>query len=121
MHARRACAAAIAALSILVAAPAPAQACSKDDTAYFDGFLDSSCLLAPLTGTTIDTFGGLRLRTNGTPVTTGWDTDTEFVDGIIYEGSPFGPVGVSTLEGVGTGSAAQLRLAATPLPLTPDE
>lgn len=51
-------------------ASAPAQACSVDDTAYFDGFLDSVCLAAPLQNTTIDTFGGLRLTTNGAPTTT---------------------------------------------------
>ena len=54
------------AVGACLAAPAPAYACSKDDTAYFDGFLDTTCLLAPLTNTTIDTFGGLRLDTNGT-------------------------------------------------------
>ena len=117
---RHRAAAVLAALVILIVLPASAHACSKDDAAYFDGFLDSSCLLAPLDGTTIDTFGGLRLATNGTPVTTSWDTDTELDDGVSYEGSPFGPVGVSTLGRSGTGPSAQLELPATLLPLAPD-
>jgi predicted GH43/DUF377 family glycosyl hydrolase len=110
-------AAALAALVTLFALPAPAHACSRDDTAYFDGFLDDSCLLAPLDGTTIDTFGGLRLTTNGAPATTSWDSDAELDDGVSYQGSPFGPVGVSTLARSGTGAAADLRLPATLLPL----
>ena len=117
---RHRAAAVLAALVTLIVLPASAHACSKDDAAYFDGFLDSSCLLAPLDGTTIDTFGGLRLATNGTPVTTSWDTDTELDDGVSYEGSPFGPVGVSTLGRSGTGPSAQLELPATLLPLAPD-
>jgi len=92
--------------SLLVAAPA--YGCSKDDTAYFDGFLDSTCLQAPLSATTIDTFGGLRLSTNGTATTKTWDSDADFT-------TP-GPVGNSTLaEGSG-----KLTLPQTLLPLTPD-
>src|SRR5215208_7490417 len=110
---RRRAAVVLAALIITIAAPATAHACSKDDTAYFDGFLDSSCLLAPLDDTTIDTFGGLRLTTNGAPATTAWDTDAELDDGISHQGTPFAPVGVGTLARVGTGPAAELRLPAT--------
>ena len=55
---------ALLALFLALALPAAARACSNDDTAYFDGFLDTSCLQA-LNGTTLDTFGGLRLTTNG--------------------------------------------------------
>src|SRR5215218_4919058 len=117
---RRRAAVVLAALIITIAAPATAHACSTDDTAYFDGFLDSSCLLAPLSGTTIDTFGGLRLTTNGAPVTATWDTDAQLDDGITHEGTGFGPVGVGTLARTGTGAAAQLGLPATLLPLTPD-
>jgi predicted GH43/DUF377 family glycosyl hydrolase len=120
MHARRGCAALLAGLLAVLVVPASAFACSRDDTAYFDGFIDSSCLLAPLNATTIDTFGGLRLTTNGTPETTSWDTDTELEDGVTYQGSPFGPVDVSTLAVLGAGNAGELQLPATPLPLTPD-
>jgi len=97
------------AVGACLAAPAPAYACSKDDTAYFDGFLDTTCLLAPLTNTTIDTFGGLRLDTNGTPTTKAWDSDPDFT-------AP-GPVGRSTLA-VGGG---ELTLPQTLLPLMPDD
>jgi predicted GH43/DUF377 family glycosyl hydrolase len=99
--------AAVAVGATLVAA-APAAACSRDDTAYFDGFLDSSCLQAPLSNMTIDTFGGLRLTTNGTATTTAWDTNSDF--------TTQGPVGTGTLA-IGGGS---LTLPTTPLPLTPD-
>ena len=51
-------------------APGRAAACSHDDTAYFETFLDTSCLQLPLSGTTLDAQGGLRLVTNGLPVTT---------------------------------------------------
>ena len=47
-----------------------AAACSHDDTAYFETFLDTSCLQAPLSKTTLDAQGGLRLVTNGVPATT---------------------------------------------------
>jgi predicted GH43/DUF377 family glycosyl hydrolase len=104
-------------LLLTLAAAGPAAACSKDDTAYFDGFLDSSCLLAPLTNTTIDTFGGLRLTTNGTATTTSWDvTNPDFTTGVSYQSKTFGPVGQGTLA---TGSD-QLALPTTPIPLSKD-
>ena len=64
--------------SLFVAAavvlPGAGQACSRDDTVFFETFLDTSCLQLPLTNTTLDALGGLRLTTNGTPVATAWDT-----------------------------------------------
>lgn len=107
---------AIAAAGATLAAAGPAQACSRDDTAYFDGFLDSSCLQAPLTNTTIDTFGGLRLTTNGAATTTAWDSDGDFTNGVSYQSATFGPVGRSTLA-IGNGS---LTLPQTLLPLAHD-
>jgi hypothetical protein len=68
---------ALIAVGASFAVAAPAYACSKDDSAYFDGFLDTTCLLAPLNNTTIDTFGGLRLDTNGTPTTRTWDSNAD--------------------------------------------
>jgi predicted GH43/DUF377 family glycosyl hydrolase len=110
-------------LLVLVAAltaAGRAAACSHDDTAYFETFLDSSCLQAPLSNTTLDALGGLRLVTNGAPVATAWDTDSDFVNGINFQATLFPSVGVSTLAVSGTGSAATLTLPTTPLPLTPD-
>jgi predicted GH43/DUF377 family glycosyl hydrolase len=100
----------------MLAAAGPAHACSKDDTAYFDGFLDTTCLQAPLTNTTIDTFGGLRLTTNGAATTTAWDSDADFTTGVTYQSATFGPVGKSTLA-IDSGS---LKLPQTLLPLTLD-
>ena len=97
-----------------------AAACSHDDTAYFETFLDTSCLQAPLSNTTLDAQGGLRLVTNGVPATTAWDTDTDFVNGVNFQALLFPSVGVSTLAVSGTGTAAALTLPSTPLPLTPD-
>jgi predicted GH43/DUF377 family glycosyl hydrolase len=104
---------------VFLAAPA-AHACSVDDTAYFDGFLDAQCLTAPLQNTTIDTFGGLRLTTNGAPTTTPWDTNADFDTGITYQSKLFGPVGAGTLARNGTGTGATLQLPTTSLPLFPD-
>ncbi|MGZ4391921.1 MAG: hypothetical protein ACXVRK_07380, partial [Gaiellaceae bacterium] len=39
---------------------------------------------------------------------------------VTYQGQPFGPVGVSTLQTSGSGAAAALTLPTTPLPLTAD-
>ena len=97
-----------------------AAACSHDDTAYFETFLDASCLQAPLSNTTLDALGGLRLVTNGVPATTAWDTDGDFVNGVNFQATLFPSVGVSTLAVTGTGAAASLTLPATPLPLTAD-
>src|SRR5215470_14876206 len=100
-----------------LAAPGRALACSHDDSNYFETFVDTTCMQQPLSNTTLDALGGLRLATNGTPFTTTWDTDTDFNNGVTYQGKPFGPVGVSTLKTSGTGAAAELTLPSTPLPL----
>ena len=107
---------------IALAYPGAAQACSQDDTAYFDGFLDDSCMTS-LSSTTLDTFGGLRLTTNGTPLSTIWDAAAEFDGGITWESISFGPVGTRTLATDttgGTGPEAKLVLPPTLLPLTRD-
>jgi predicted GH43/DUF377 family glycosyl hydrolase len=112
----------IVALVVLcaLAFPGRALACSHDDTSYYETFLDTSCLQLPLTNTTLDALGGLRLATNGTPSTSIWDTDLDFNNGVNYQTTVFPPVGVSTLQTTGTGSAAALTLPSTPLPLTAD-
>ena len=109
----------MAALVALVA-PGRAQACSHDDTAYFETFVDASCLQAPLTNTTLDALGGLRLATNGAAATTSWDSDPDFDNGVNFQSLLFAPVGVGTLQRSGVGAAAKLGLPATLLPLTPD-
>src|SRR5215467_13902332 len=86
-----------------LAAPGQANACSHDDANYYETFVDSSCLQSPLTNTTLDALGGLRLATNGTPFTTQWDTDTDFNTGVNYQSQLFPQVGVSTLQTSGTG------------------
>jgi predicted GH43/DUF377 family glycosyl hydrolase len=110
---------AVAALVALLA-PSPAGACSHDDTAYFETFVDTSCLESPLSSTTLDAQGGVRLATNGVPVTTPWDSDTDFDGGVNFQSIVFPPLGVRTLTRSGTGAAAALGLPATLLPLTPD-
>jgi predicted GH43/DUF377 family glycosyl hydrolase len=105
---------------LCLAAPGTAFACSRDDANYFETFVDTSCLQPPLTNTTLDALGGLRLATNGTPLTTTWDTDTDFNTGVGYQSQLFPPVGVSTLHTSGTGAAAALTLPSTPLPLAQD-
>src|ERR1043166_6696563 len=87
-----------------------AAACSHDDTAYFETFLDASCLQAPLSNTTLAAQGGRRLVTNGVPATTAWDTDPDFVNGVSFPSLLFPSVGVSTLAVSGTGTAAALTL-----------
>jgi predicted GH43/DUF377 family glycosyl hydrolase len=96
-------------LAVLVMA-APAHACSRDDTTYLDAFLDAGCLEQPLTSTTLDAFGGLRLTTNGTPETRSWDSETDFG----------ATLGQSTLAVDGTGAAARLLLSETAFPLAHD-
>jgi predicted GH43/DUF377 family glycosyl hydrolase len=103
-----------------VALPGSAWACSTDETAHFETFLDTTCLQTPLVNTELGALGGLRLTTNGTPVSTLWDTDTELDTGVTHESVLFPPVGVSTLARAGTGTAASLGLPATSLPLTRD-
>lgn len=103
-----------------LAVPGKALACSRDDSNYYETFVDTSCLKAPLTNTALDAQGGLRLVTNGAPLLSSWDTDTDFKNGISFQSLLFPPVGVSTLQTSGTGAAATLTLPSTPLPLTPD-
>jgi predicted GH43/DUF377 family glycosyl hydrolase len=100
--------------------PGRAFACSHDDANYYETFVDTSCLQLPLTNSTLDALGGLRLATNGAPFTTSWDTDTDFNNGVSYQSQLFPPVGVSTLQTAGASAAATLNLPSTPLPLTPD-
>src|SRR5262245_24423406 len=102
------------------ALPNAAWACSSDEKAHFETFLDTSCLQTPLVNTELGALGGLRLSTNGTPVSTLWDTDAELDAGITHESVLFPPVGVSTLARSGTGAAASLGLPATLLPLSRD-
>src|SRR5215510_16385440 len=96
------------------------QACSRSDTLFYETFLDLSCLQQPLTNTTLDAQGGLRLATNGAPGFTAWDTDTDFANGITHQGVTFPPVGVGTLARTGAGPAATLGLPTTLLPLAVD-
>jgi predicted GH43/DUF377 family glycosyl hydrolase len=103
-----------------LASPGTAFACSRDDSNYFETFVDATCLQQPQTNTTLDALGGLRLTTNGTPFNTIWDTDTDFNTGVSYQSQLFPPVGVTTLHTSGTGAAATLTLPSTPLPLAPD-
>jgi predicted GH43/DUF377 family glycosyl hydrolase len=109
------------ALFVALAAPGVAQACSRDDATFYETFLDTTCLQTPLTNTTLDALGGLRLGTNGAPTTTPWDSDVDFNTGVGYQSATFGPVGVRTLATSGTGAAAALQLPATMLPLTLDD
>src|SRR6266700_4414299 len=103
-----------------LAFPGRAIACSHDDTSYFETFVDTGCLQLPLTNTTLDALGGLRLATNGTPASTTWDTDTDFNNGVSYQSQLFPPVGVGTLQTSGAGAAAALTLPSTLLPLSQD-
>ena len=103
-----------------LAAPSSAYACSRDDSNYYETFVDATCLKQPLTNTTLDALGGLRLSTNGNPLTTTWDTDADFNNGVSYQSLLFPPIGVSTLQTTGIGAPATLNLPSTPLPLTPD-
>ena len=93
-RARRAIGPVVAGVFLL--ACAPAYACSRDDTAWFETFLDTSCLTIPLDATSLDALGGLRLATNGAAATTSWDSDTDFGSGITWEAHPFAPVGLIT-------------------------
>jgi hypothetical protein len=104
------------AVALLVAAPG--NACSRADTLFYETFLDASCLQLPLTNTTLDAQGGLRLTTNGAPSTSAWDSDTDFDSGITYQSILFPPVGVRTLTRSGTGAGATLGLPMTLLPLS---
>src|SRR5215471_5748082 len=105
---------------VALAVPGRAMACSRDDANYFETFVDTTCLQSPLTNTALDAQGGLRLVTNGNPLTSTWDMDTDFNNGVTYQSQLFPPVGLSTLQTTGTGAASTLTLPATSLPLTPD-
>jgi predicted GH43/DUF377 family glycosyl hydrolase len=100
--------------------PPLSEACSRSDTLFYETFLDPSCLQQPLTNTTLDAQGGLRLTTNGMPGVTAWDTDTDFANGVTHQGVTFPPIGVGTLSRTGSGTAATLSLPLTLLPLTQD-
>lgn len=110
---------AVVAATAALSAPSIASACSQDNATWLESFLDETCLQTPFTNTTLDALGGLRLATNGTPVTTSWDTDAQLTSGVTFETIPFGRVGVSTLAVNGTGAGASLGLPATLLPLSP--
>ncbi|HEU4943467.1 MAG TPA: hypothetical protein VFT18_09385, partial [Gaiellaceae bacterium] len=118
MH-RLAVSAAVAA-ALVLSAPSVAQACSRDDSVFYETFIDLTCLQEPLTNTTFDALGGLRLTTNGTPTATTWDSQTDFDSGVTHESVTYPSVGVRTLLRNGSGPAAALALPATLLPLTPD-
>jgi predicted GH43/DUF377 family glycosyl hydrolase len=108
-----------AAVVATLALPGVAAACSRDDRSWFDGFPDDSCLLGGYTNVETDTLGGLRLGTNGSPVTATWNTRTELEDGLTYESELFAPVDRSSLEVVGPSDAtAALELPMTTMPLT---
>jgi predicted GH43/DUF377 family glycosyl hydrolase len=110
----------VAALVAPAALPGVAAACSKDDRAYFDGFPDASCLLAGYTNIETDALGGLRLQTNGSPLTASWDTRAEFENGLTYQSELFAPVDRSSLDVVGGSDAtAAIELPKTIMPLTP--
>ena len=96
--------------SVAVLLPAASQACSRDDAVFFETFVDLSCLQLPLTNTTLDAQGGLRLATNGTPGVTPWDSHTDFDNGITFQSVTFPPVGVRTLTRNGSGPGATLSL-----------
>ncbi|HEY3051474.1 MAG TPA: hypothetical protein VGJ40_07075 [Gaiellaceae bacterium] len=100
--------------------PALGQACSRDDTLFYETFLDATCLQQPLQNTTLDALGGLRLTTNGTAGATAWDTSTDFDSGVTHQGVTFPPIGVRTLTRNGSGPGATLSLPMTLLPLTLD-
>ena len=101
---------------IALTVTAGAVAYSQDDSSYYETFLDTSGLQLPLTNTALDAQGGLRLATNGAPALSTWDTDTDFANGVNFQSLLFGPVGVSTLQTSGTGTAAALTLPSTALP-----
>jgi predicted GH43/DUF377 family glycosyl hydrolase len=108
------------AVLVALASTGGASAFSQDDSTYYETFVDTSGLQLPLTNTALDAQGGLRLATNGAPALSTWDTGTDFANGITYQSLLFGPVGLSTLQTSGVGTAAALTLPSTPLPLTPD-
>jgi predicted GH43/DUF377 family glycosyl hydrolase len=107
-------------VGLALLAPSAAYPCSRDDATFYETFLDTTCLQLPLTNTTLDALGGLRLTTNGVPTATAWDNDAHFGTGISHEGTTFGPVGVRTLSTSGTGPGATLQLPTTLLPLVLD-
>lgn len=107
----------LAAIAAALLGSSIASACSQDNATYFETFLDTSCIQLPLTQTTLDALGGLRLDTNGTVTNKLWDTDINFAG---EPGLFFPRVGVSTLQTTGTGAAAVLDIPIVGLPLTFD-
>lgn len=103
--------------ALLALFAAGAQACSKDDNNYLDSFLDVTCVETS-SNVTLDAAGGLRLATNGTAMSTAWDTDFEFDNGATHQTSLFAPVGIKTLSRSGAGTAATLGLPTATLSLT---
>src|SRR4029453_3814206 len=108
------------AIAVCLAVPGTGWACSTDETAHFETFLDTTCLQPPLVNTELVALGGLRLTTNGAPVSALWDTDSQFDAGITHDSVLFPPVGLSTLARSGTGAAASLGLPASQLSLSRD-
>ena len=107
----------LAAIAAALLGSSIASACSQDNATYFETFQDPTCLQLPLTQTTLDALGGLRLDTNGTVTNKLWDTDVNFA------GEPsldFPRVGVSTLHTTGSSTAAALDIPTIGLPLTLD-
>ena len=107
----------LAAIAAVLLGSSIAAACSQDNATYFETFLDPTCLKVPLTQTTLDALGGLRLDTNGTVTAKLWDTDVNFA-GEASLGFP--RVGVSTLHTTDSGTAAALDIPTVGLPLTLD-
>ncbi len=105
----------LAAIAAALLGSSIASACSQDNATYFETFLDPTCLQVPLTQTTLDALGGLRLDTNGTVTAKLWDTDINFAGE-----AGFPRVGVSTLQATGSGNAAVLDIPIVGLPLTLD-
>lgn len=117
---RRTLVALLACAGALLAQLASALACSQDDPAWFEGFLDTSCT-SSTTNTQLDVLGGLRLQTNGSAVSVpAWDTDGDFDTGVIFETQLFAPIDVRTLATSGTGTAASLELGNSPIAFTRD-
>src|SRR4029450_5455589 len=98
------------AIAACLAVPGTGWACSVDEIGHFETFLDTTCLQTPLGTTALGGLGGLRLTTNGAPVSTLWDTDSQFDAGITHDSVLFPPVGLNTLARSGTGAAASLGL-----------
>ena len=97
-------------------------ACSTDATAWFESFLEPSCL-ETTNSVGLDPLGGLRLDTNGTPAPAKWDTSAELSSGTALFNSP---IGVSSLavsdggDGLNGDDPGALQLPNTSLAVTRD-